>query len=204
MHKGCHNSFKHMLPLESHFEGYAQRCSADEALDNLDDFFEQLAGNASLITEACPQGNELGILDAWAGDTLGPLGQKQLSGIRDIRGAHACPPPRPPKLIRTPEQILEQLFQRSGYAERLAGAPQTRRACRASLSWAPQLDCQARLCMPMPASDGSVQTRGPSVRVTEIPICQPSFEGTPSLCGFFLALPCMRWHQARVRLMAAS
>ena len=184
MYKGCHDSLKHMLPLESHIEAYAQRFPADETLDSLDDFFEQLAGNAALITEACPQGNELSLLDAWGGETLAPIGHKQHSGIRALRDAHASHPPRPPKLIRTPEQILQQLFQRSGYAERLARGPQCRPACRGSLSWAPQLDCQARARRPMPASDGPVQARGLPVRLMEAPVRQPSFEGIHSLQVF--------------------
>ena len=203
MHRGCHNSLKHMLPLESHFEAYAQRCSTDESLDNLDEFFEQLAGNASLIAEACPRGDELSILDACGGDTLVPLSHKQHSSIRDIRDAHACLPPRPPKLVRTPEQILERLFQRSEYAERLAGAPSYRPACRATLPWAPQLDCQARQYMPMPASPGPVQTKGAPVSSMAVPVRHPSLEGTPSLCGFFLNCLCMHQYKALHEAIAA-
>ena len=102
MYKGCHDSLKHMLPLESHIEAYAQRFPADETLDSLDDFFEQLAGNAALITEACPQGNELSLLDAWGGETPGPH-RSQAAQWHQRPQRRPCPAIRlrPPKLIRT-------------------------------------------------------------------------------------------------------
>ena len=99
--------------------------------EDLDQFLEQLAD--SLAPEANSPGGTLSFLDNFGHDGMVQPSLKQASSGIDLREVQARTPPPSiaAKLIRTPEQIMQQLFQSSNQAQFPALPTCTMRSCSA-------------------------------------------------------------------------
>ena len=118
------------MPAEAigtELEPLAHPLMAEE--EDLDQFLEQLAD--SLAPEAHSPGGTLSFLDNFGHDGMVQPALKQPFSGRDLREVQARTPPPSiaAELIRTPEQIMQQLFQRSDQAQMPALPACTTRSC---------------------------------------------------------------------------
>jgi hypothetical protein len=102
-----------LQPSQPFCEAYTCRSMAEEEEDLLE-FLDKLAeSEASLAPKACAQSSTLSCLDLSGPEPTSQLQPKHTPTIEDVRQVHEHAQPRPtPKLIRTPDQVLQQLFQR--------------------------------------------------------------------------------------------
>ena len=122
-------------PMDSTFNPYAPHKAEDEDLLH---FCEELAADASLAQTACNQNAAPSLLDAAGSDGNNSAASQHLFSNRSA-GDIGLHPLLPPRFVRTPEQILQQLFQQSSRPHNLLPG-QHLPACRA-----PPLYSQPRL-----------------------------------------------------------
>ncbi len=172
--------------------------------EDLDQFLEQLAD--SLAPEANSPGGTLSFLDNFGHDGMVQASPKQSLSSRDLREVQARvpPPPTAAKLIRTPEQIMQQLFQRSNQGQSTALPACTMRSCSAMplysvLEFRPEAlpgrsSSTTLQCDRDPASPVSLPTELPSPGGACHPTlaCTNAFE--PKHIGWKLQAS-MPWHQ---------
>ena len=133
--------------------------AADEELELLD-FLDKLAGaDTSLAPKTCGQSSAISCLDGFGHDVTFHSQLRQAPGIRGVRGMQVhAQPMLTPKLIKTPEQILQQLFQRPSRALSEPSPLQYMHPCSAMpLQAGPELKYEALPSVLVPISEAALQ-----------------------------------------------
>ena len=153
--------------------------AAEEELELLD-FLTELAGaDTSLAPKACYQSSAISCLDVFGHD-LTPYSQlRQAPSIESVRGMQVhAQPILTPKLIKTPEQILQRLFQRPSRALSDPSPLQYMPPCSAMpLQAEPELKYEALPSVLVPTSEAALQLEKGLATLQMLPLGTSCREG---------------------------
>ena len=180
-----------------HWEAYEYPSMAEKEDEDLLEFLDELAGTTTpLAPQTCGQSSTLSCLDVFGPDMThhSQLGQAPSSRAVRALQVHAQPL-LTPKLVRTPEQILQQLFQRHSRASSEPWPLEHMRPCTAvPLHAAPELAYEALPSVLVPISQARVLCEEGSATLQILPLVSSCREGqfTHSWLSIFNANePCL-------------
>jgi len=164
--------------LASCCELYAHHPMAEDEDGDLLQFLEQLAGNPpSLASGPCIQGGAISCLDAFGPILTSQSSIRHPAGYRDGVPMHAQPFATA-KLVRTPEQILQQLFQQTSRPQMQPLPPHPKRTCVATPLYSrPRLNYEALPGTFVPIPEAILQLEVDSASLQRLPMGQPCPEG---------------------------
>ena len=166
--------------LAGYCELYAHPLMAEDEDGDLLQFLEQLAGNApSLASGPCTQSGAISCLDAFGSNLTSQFSIRHPPSYRDIREVpmHAQPFATA-KPVRTPEQILQQLFQQTSRPQMQPLPPHPKRTCVATPLYSrPRLNYEALPGALVPIPEAILQLEEDSASFQRLPVGQPCPEG---------------------------
>ena len=165
------------------FQASERHSMADDE-DELLEFLEELAGtDTSLAPKMCRQSSAISCLDVLGHDMTLQSQLRQAPSMSGVRGMQVHTQPLlTPRLVKTPEQILQQLFQRPSRPFSDDFSLQIMRPCTAvSLNAAPELKYEALPSVLVPISEGPMPPDEGSAPLQLLPMGSLSREGRPRI-----------------------
>jgi len=166
--------------LAGYCELHAHHPMAEDEDGDLLQFLEQLAGNPpSLASGPCTQSGAISCLDAFVPNLTSQSSIRPPPSYRDIREV-----PMHAQLfatarsVRTPEQILQQLFQQTSRPQMQPLPPHPKRTCVATpLYLRRRMDYEALPGTLVPIQEAILQHEEDSASLQRLPMGQPCPEG---------------------------
>lgn len=165
---------------ELHWEAYEYPAMAEKEDEDLLEFLDELAGTATpLAPQTCGQSSTISCLDVFGPDLTHQSQFRQASNIRGVREMQVhAQPLLIPKLVKTPEQILQQLFQRPSRAVSDPSPLQYIRPCTAGpLHATPELKYEALPSVLVPISEARMLHEEGSASLQILPLGSSCREG---------------------------